>query len=121
MIYCKNMKIIDVNSMISLNQGVTPDEGKPINEKIRTFFGQGETVTLNFSGVELMTTAFLNVVIGDLYNDYSSEELKEKLKIVNVSVDDARRIKKVTDTAKLFYANKEAFGKSVDDAMYGKN
>lgn len=116
-----NMKTIDVNSMISLQQGVTPDEGKPICDKIKDYFNQGEVVELNFAGVKLMTTAFLNVAIGDLYGEFSSEVLKEKLKIVNISDDDARRIKKVTDTAKLFYADKESFNKSVEDLFNGKN
>lgn len=114
------MKVIKIDSMITLHQGVTPDEGKPINEEIRKCIELKELVEIDFSGVELMTTAFLNIVIGDLYKDYSSDTLKSMLKITNVEVGDARRIKKVTDTAKLFYGNEEAFNKNVDDTLNGK-
>lgn len=114
------MKIIKIDSMITLHQGVTPDEGKPINEEIRKYIELNESVEIDFSGVELMTTAFLNIVIGDLYKDYSSETLRSMLKITNVEDGDARRIKKVTDTAKLFYHNEEAFNKNVDDILNGK-
>ena len=115
------METIKIDSLITLHQGVTPDEGKPINEQIRTLIEKGKVVEIDFSDVELMTTAFLNVVIGDLYKDYSSDKLREKLRIKNISEDDARRIKKVTDTAKLFYSNKELFDKSVNDGINGNN
>lgn len=114
------MKIIKIDSMITLHQGVTPDEGKPINEEIRKYIELNESVEIDFSGVELMTTAFLNIVIGDLYKDYSSETLRSMLKITNVEDGDARRIKKVTDTAKLFYHNEKAFNENVDDILNGK-
>ena len=115
------MKTIKIDSLITLHQGVTPDEGKPINEKIRALLEEGIVVEIDFSNIELMTTAFLNVVIGNLYKDYSSDKLKESLRIKNVSEDDARRIKKVTDTAKLFYSNKEHFDKSINDEINGNN
>lgn len=115
------MKTIKIDSFITLHQGVTPDEGKPVNDEIRALIATNEAVEIDFSGVEMMTTAFLNVVIGDLYKDFSSEELKERLRIVNVSDDDARRIKKVTDTAKLFYSNTASFDKSVNEMINGNS
>ena len=115
------METIKIDSLITLHQGVTPDEGKPINDEIRKLMKEEKIVEIDFSGVELITTAFLNVVIGELYNDYSSEFLKERLKISNISEDDARRIKKVTDTAKLFYSNEESFNKSVNEVINGNN
>ena len=113
------MKLIRIDSMITLHQGVTPDEGKPINDEIRKCIESKETVEIDFSGVELMTTAFLNIAIGDLCKDYSSDELKNILKIVNVDEGDTRRIEKVIDTAKLFYKDKNSFNKIVEDTFNG--
>lgn len=114
------MNKIIIDSLITLHQGITPDEGKPINVEIRSYIEKKETVDIDFSGVEMMTTAFLNIVIGDLYKDYSSEELREFLTLSNLTEGDARRIKRVTDTAKLFYKNRAIFTNSVNDLLDGK-
>ena len=113
------MKTITINSMITLNQGVTSEEGQPIYEAIFKSLQEGEVVTLDFEGVSFLTTAFLNVVIGTLYKDYTSEKLKSVLILKNVNPETASRIKRVTDNAKSFYADQESFNQTVEEAVYG--
>lgn len=67
----------------------------------------------------MMTTAFLNVVIGNLYKDYTSEQLKEMITFDNLSQVTAARIKRVTDNAKLFYKDESRFTKVVEDVING--
>ena len=62
------------------NMAVTPIEGQPIYEQIVEFLNSGDTIELDFSDLQICTTAFLNVIIGNLYKDYTSELLKEKIK-----------------------------------------
>lgn len=114
------MNIIRIGDFVTLNQAVTPDEGELIYEKIISFVGEGNAVVLDFSDIQLMTTAFLNTAIGNLYKDYSSEQLNALLKLVNLQAGDSARVKKVVDNAKKFYANADIFNKNVDDAIYGK-
>ena len=76
---------------------------------------------LKAAGVDMLTTAFLNVVIGDLYKDYSSEKLKSMLILVNYTEPTAKRIKKVTDNAKLFYKDESAYTKEVEEVLNGTN
>ena len=108
------MKEIKVDNLVTLHQGVIPNEGKPIYA-----LNKKEEVSLDFAGIELMTTAFLNVAIGNLYKDYSSDFIKQYLKLQNVSVENARRIKKVTDTAKLFYKDTALFEKNIKPILDG--
>lgn len=115
------MKEIKVDNMVTLHQGVIPDEGKPIYDLIQEAISKKEDVILDFAEIELMTTAFLNVAIGNLYRDNSSDTLKQYLKLVNVSPENARRIKKVTDTAKQFYSDKEKFENTVNSVLNGNN
>ena len=112
------IKIVDE---VSLRQGATTDEGMPIYEKIISHLVNGESVTLDFGGVELVTTAFLNVIIGKLYERYNSEELNKSLKFKNLTNGIAMRIKTVADTAKLYYRNRDQFDKDVDSVLYGNN
>lgn len=112
------IKIIDE---VTLKQGATTDEGLPIYNKIISWLDNGETVTLDFDQVELVTTAFLNVVIGRLYEKYTSEELNSLLKFKNLTNGIAIRIKTVANTAKNYYKNQELFNKDIDSVIYGDN
>lgn len=116
-----NNTTIKLNDYLTLNSGVTPEEGTPVYNSIIEAFKKGDAVTLDFDGVDMLTTAFLNVVIGDLYKDYSSEELKSMLSLVNYSESTAKRIKKVTDNAKLFYKDENSYNKEVEEVLNGSN
>lgn len=109
--------VIKVNELVSCNKGVTPDEGKVVYDKLIAAFNNEQPVILDFAGIEMMTTAFLNVAIGNLYKTYTSEQLRELLKLVNVSETTAFRIKKVTDRAKDFYDNPEEFNQGVKEVL----
>lgn len=113
----KNIILID--EKVTMHQGITNEEGVVIYDEILSNLKEGNEVVLDFQGITMMTTAFLNVVIGQLYKDYTSEELKQKLHFENIPVGNARRIKNVTDNAKLFYNNPESFTKNVEDNIYG--
>lgn len=115
------MDIIKINDEVTLNQGVTPEEGLPIYDKIITLFNEGKKVTLDFENVKLITTAFLNVIIGRLYEKYTSDELKSMLFFDHLTPGIAIRIKAVADTAKEYYKNKDQFNQDVDSILYGNN
>lgn len=112
---------IKLNDYLTLNSGVTPEEGIPVYNSIIEAFKKGDIVTLDFKDVDMLTTAFLNVVIGDLYKDYSSEQLRSMLVLVNFSEPTAKRIKKVTDNAKLFYKDEKSYNKDVEEVLNGSN
>lgn len=111
------MAKVTIKDYVSLCQGVTSEEGQPIYNLIIGILKSGDIVELDFDGMTFMTTAFLNVVIGTLYKDFSSEELRNILKLQNVNEETATRIKRVTDNAKAFYADKEGFTAAVEEAM----
>lgn len=112
-------RTIKINDYITLNKGITSEEGDAIYKDILQAVREGVVVTLDFSGVELTTTAFLNVVIGNLYSAYTSEELKEKIKFKDVKDATALRIKKVTDNAKSYYSNQDRFSKDIEEVING--
>lgn len=113
------MANIKINDYISLNQGITSEEGQPIFDKIAESLSKEENVTLDFEGVKFLTTAFLNVVIGALYKDYTSEQLQARLCIVEANDETMARIKKVIDNAKSFYSDEEKFNQTVEEVLNG--
>lgn len=112
-------KKIVIDELVTNHIAVTPDEGKPIFDSLFESLEKKEKVVLDFTGMEIITTAFLNVAIGDLYKTYSSEQLKELLVLSGLDEAGKRRIKKVTDRAKLFYQNPEDFSQSVNRVLDG--
>lgn len=114
--------IVKVNDHITLNKGLTPDEGEIIFSILSDEFLKGNKVVLDFSGVEILTTAFLNVAIGNLYRDYTSAQLKELLSF-NEDLPDsiALKIKQVTTAAKKFYLDEDEFNNIIDSALNEHN
>ena len=86
---------------------------------IKASLSKDEDVILDFKDVTFLTTAFLNVMIGALYKDYTSEHLNKKLHIENINQETAARIKKVTDNAKSFYSDEDKFNETVNEVIYG--
>lgn len=113
------MKIL-VNEHIVDSVGITPEEGQPIYQMIVDNLKQQNPVCLDFAGIDMLTTAFLNVVIGNLYKDYSSEDLKGLLTFENLDAATARRIKKVTENAKSFYRDQASFTNNIESVLNGQ-
>lgn len=91
------------------SRAVSAHHGEKIYSEIVTHFKKKEPVILDFSGIELTITAFLNSCIGKLYGTFSSEEIKDMLDIQNLQNDEKRLLKLVIDKAK------ERFGKPDSD------
>ncbi|HZY35617.1 MAG TPA: STAS-like domain-containing protein [Mucilaginibacter sp.] len=104
---------ITIKDYLGGNTALAPSKGYPIHDVIKGALDKQQIVYLDFEGMELMTTAFLNAVIGKLYSEFTSEDLNNFLKIKNISQSDIILLKKVIDTAKLYFRDPQTF----DDYM----
>lgn len=96
---------------------VEAEEGQKVYDLIKKAFDNGNTVVLSFMNVKMMTTAFLNTAIGQLYKDYTEENIKERMQVQDISESGKVSLKRVVDTAKLFYKDPEALKRSIDDIL----
>ena len=64
-------------------------------------------IVIDFSNIDIMTTAFLNNAIGKLYNIYDKKKLNEYISMKNVSKSDLNLIKKVIDRAKIKFSKED--------------
>lgn len=108
-----------ISKVIDGNTAIAPSKGEKVHDEIRKALINKETVFLDFSGMELMTTAFLNSAIGQLYSEFTTEVLRDQLKIKYISQGDAVLLKKVTDTAKLYFSNPEDFEGNINERLDG--
>jgi hypothetical protein len=90
------------------NRAISALDGEKVFQQITANFQINEPVILDFEGIELTITAFLNSSIGKLYGVYTSEQIKQLLDIVNLNNDEKRLLKLVIEKAK------ERFGKYND-------
>jgi len=96
---------------------VEAEDGQKVFELIKKALSEKRSVTLSFLNVEMLTTAFLNTAVGQLYRDFSEEFIKENLKVENLTNSGAVSLKRVVDTAKLYYKDPEAMQRSINEIM----
>lgn len=112
--------LLKINEFTVLDIAVSSNEGDKINQQILLLLERYQKVTLDFSGITLLTSAFLNAAIGQLYNKYKSEELASRLFLSNVNNEDLPLFKKVTDRAKEYFKNEQEFSKTTNEILDGE-
>lgn len=108
---------INIVNTIGDVYGVEAEDGQKVYELIRKAIDGGHKVILSFLNIEMLTTAFLNTAIGQLYKDYSEEQVKTHLQVTDISESGKVALKRVVDTAKLFYKDPDALKRSIDDII----
>ncbi|MBY0486130.1 MAG: STAS-like domain-containing protein [Flavobacteriaceae bacterium] len=117
------MKHLVIKDIINSELAVSTENGNKVFEIVDSYLQKKEKVELDFSGITIMITAFLNAAIGSLYSkkEYTGEFLNEYLKLENVEKDDRILFKDVIQRAKEYFANKDSFEKNSNDAFYGND
>jgi len=112
-----NKKVINLVAVVGGASCISADDGQKVHDAILAELKQGNKVQLSFAGVEDLTTAFLNVAVGQLYGELDEAILKEQmLPPVDASEVNLGRLKRAVDWAKLFFANPARLKRVVQDA-----
>lgn len=109
-----NIKVNIVNTIGDV-YGVEAEDGQKVFDLIVKAFKDEKTVRLSFQNIEMLTTAFLNTAVGQLYNDFTEGFIKENLSVSDISESGKVALKRVVDTAKLYYKDPEALKRSIDE------
>ena len=96
---------------------VAIEDGNKVHNLIAEAFDKNERVAISFAGVRRLTTAFLNAAVGQLYNEYTEERIRDALQIIEVSQDDVRLVARVVENAKKFFLSPERNRAIQDDAL----
>ena len=83
---------------------VAASDGNKVHDEILAAFKAGNRVALSFQNVSRMTTAFLNAAVGQLYGEFSEEQLREMLAPpIHAEPWHLNRLKLVVDRAKVYF------------------
>ncbi len=108
---------INIFEIVGSNAAVSSETGQKIFQMTDKALMQNITVNLDFSNISLLTTAFLNSAIGQLYSKYTSDQLQKYLKLSNISGEDKLLLKKVIDRAKEYFKNKNSIDNIIKDVL----
>lgn len=111
----KNIKILDLVGPLC----ISANDGQRVHDAIAAEMGKEISVVLSFDGVTTLISAFLNAAIGQLYNEFSEDIIRNRLTVENMNSDDLQLLKRVVDNAKIYFANRQQFDEAwkveVDD------
>lgn len=108
---------IKIFQVVGSSVAVSSGKGDEIFKLIDKALQNELTVNIDFGDIKILTTAFLNAAIGQLYSKYKSEELIQSLNLLNISDSDKVLLKKVTDRAKEYFADKENIDEIIKEAI----
>jgi hypothetical protein len=95
---------IRVAELIGEN-AITREDGNEIFSRIHPALQRGEEVCLDFGGVRIFVSPFLNAAIGQLYKDVDWNALRHLLRIKNLTPAGRSTLRVVIETAKKAYGS----------------
>lgn len=112
-----NTTRINIINIVGSPNCIESSDGQKIFNIIIKSFEEQISVELSFLNVRILTTAFLNTAVGHLYKDYNEEFIKSHLKVTDITQSGLISLKRVVDTAKLYYKDPEAMERSVREIL----
>lgn len=107
--------IISIINAIGDDFAVEAEDGEKVYLLIKKAFDAGQKVKVSFLNIKMLTTAFLNTAIGQLYRDYTEEVIRQRILIDDMNNAGKVALKRVIDTAKIFYSNPDALKDTFND------
>ncbi len=92
---------IHVESILGSFNGVETQEGQRIYDLILKAFFESKKVILSFDNMEILSDEFLQVAVGQLYENFSHDEIKKNMHIEDISFSGKVALKRIVDKAKV--------------------
>ncbi len=100
---------------------VASGDGQKVYDRLAAALKEGRRVIVSFYNVTTLTSAFLNAAIGQLYGTFSEEQIRTLLKVQDMQADDLALLKRVVDTAKLYFKDPQTFKRVLRETMEGED
>lgn len=121
--YKNSMIHLKVKEIIGTDLAVSTENGQKVYELIEMSLDKKDNIVLDFEGISIIITAFLNAAIGSLFRNqkYTPEFLNERVLLSNIDSNDSHLFVEVINRAKEYFANRDFVEKNNNDSIYGKN
>lgn len=91
---------------------VSADDGQKLHDAIAEVLRAKRRVSVNFEGVSILISAFLNAAIGQLYGEFAEDVIRENLGVAGLGPEDLTLLKLVVDNAKVYFHNRKSFDRA---------
>jgi hypothetical protein len=105
----KNIEEIRLTEIVGSDLCIASEDGQKVHDAIKKALQEEKKIRISFKNVDDLTSAFLNSAIGQLYGEFSEDDLKDSLAVSDVSHEDLLLLKRVIQRAKEFFKDKERF------------
>jgi len=95
---------------------IIKEDGQNIYDQIHGSLKNGETVTLDFEGVNQFASPFFNFAIGQLLKDIQEDKLRRLLLIENLNETGKLVVERVIENAANYHGDKD-YRKILDDIL----
>jgi len=96
---------------------VSTEDGEKIYSIIKKAFDKNISVEISFLNIEMITSAFLNAAIGQLYGKYEENFIQQHLFVKDIADEDKCLLKKVVKRAREYFANKKNMKKVIAEGL----
>ena len=100
---------------------VASNDGQKVYDRLAAALKADRSIVLSFRYVTTLTSAFLNAAIGQLYEAFSEEQIRSRLKVEDIEQDDLALLKRVVDNAKLYFKDPQRFDQVVRETLEEDN
>lgn len=100
---------------------VASDDGQKVYDRLATALKKSRNVTLSFHNVTSLTTAFLNAAIGQLYGQFTEEQIRALLRVRDMQPDDMALLRRVVETAKQYFKDPQRFDQAIRETLDDKS
>lgn len=97
----ENRELIKVKRIVAGSMAM-PNQGEVLYNKLKQLvIDGGDTVLIDFDGIDIITTAFLNYSIGKFIIEYDYDTVYKKIEIININkVNDLKMLGTVIEEAR---------------------
>ena len=104
---------ISVYEAVGSNLCVASDDGQKVYDRLKAAIGAEKKTILSFRNVSILTSAFLNTAIGQLYGEFDEKKIRELLKVQEMPPEDTELLIRVVENVKDYFRDPEKFERAM--------
>jgi len=91
---------------------ISSEDGQTLFEATASLISEGKQVIVSFEGVSMLISLFLNAAIGQLYGQFTENQVRSHLLVEGLAPDDMELIRGVVENAKKYYSRPKEYDKA---------
>ena len=105
---------IKLTDTVGSNLCVSSEDGGAVFEKLQAALHTDRPIELDFSGIDMVISAFLNAAVGRLAEHRSIKQIHERITFKNLGDDDRELVDRVLENAVCFYEAPDRFREALE-------